>query len=124
MLQRSRAAIDLCAEAVADWLGSRAAFVQVCAGTLISVPLTVFAIDPHGFTFLYVATALSLVTQVPLAMIGVKARLEAQQAEIASALALAEIEHALDILEAQDQTQADMLRAVLALLEASDTRRR
>lgn len=77
-------AVDYCADAVANWLGSRAAFVQVVLVTLIWIPFVVAGIDSHGFLYLYLATALSLVTQVPLAMIGVRAGNKADQAEAKS----------------------------------------
>lgn len=105
-----RRVVDRAAAAVADWLGSRAAFIQVCVGTLVSVPLTVYGVDSHGFGFLYIATALSLVTQVPLAMIGMRAREEAQRATEA---AMRQEEAQIQML----QSQADMLKAILALLD-------
>lgn len=104
------AGIDASARWLAEWLGSRAAFVQVCIGTLISVPLTILGIDGHGFTFLYLATALSLITQVPLAMIGQHAREEARKAQEA---ANRQEETQLQLL----RNQQDVLAAILALLE-------
>lgn len=103
--------IDAAALWTVEWLGSRAAFVQIMLVTVASVPLTVTAIDPHGFYFLYVATALSLVTQVPLAMIGQRAREEAIKAEEAAS----RMEEAqLQLLRNQSDTLAAMLELVRA----------
>jgi hypothetical protein len=73
--------VDWLAEATVRWLRSRAAFVQIVLATLLWVPLVVFGIDSHGFLYLYIATALSVITQVPLAMIGYRAMLKAESAE-------------------------------------------
>lgn len=109
MRARARVRIDHAAGWLVHWLSSRAAFVQVSIATIVSIPLTIAGIDGHGFTYLYLATALSLVTQVPLAMIGQKAREEAHRAG----------EAALRHEEAQIQmlrNQADTLTAIVALL--------
>lgn len=106
---RCRQWIDQQALWVAGWLGGRAAFVQLTYGTIIWIPLVVLGIDRGGFLFLYLATSVSLITQVPLAMIGQKAREEAHRAG----------EAALRHEEAQIQmlrNQADTLTAIVALL--------
>lgn len=73
--------IDWQAEAVARWLYSRIAYIQLVYGTLLWVPLVVLGFDQHGFIYLYIATAMSLITQSPLAMLAHKASRDAQEAE-------------------------------------------
>lgn len=73
--------IDWQAEAVARWLYSRIAYVQLVYGTFLWVPLVVLGFDQHGFIYLYIATAMSLVTQSPLAMLAHKASRDAKEAE-------------------------------------------
>lgn len=109
MRATARAAIDASAEGLVRWLGSRAAFVQVCLATLVSVPLTIYGIDSHGLVYLYLATALSLITQVPLAMIGQRAREEARKA---GAAAMRQEEAQIQMLI----NQQDSLKAILRLL--------
>lgn len=55
------------------------------------IPLVVFGWDKHGFLYLYIATALSLITQVPLAMIGSRAAEKAEAAEARTIEALGAI---------------------------------
>jgi len=74
-------AIDAQARWLADWLYSRTAYVLLVYGTILWVPLAVLGVDKHGFVYLYVATSLSLVTQVPLAMLGRSAAAEARRSE-------------------------------------------
>jgi len=50
--------VDHLAYAISDWLGSRAAFVQITLGTILWVPFVIIGLDGHGFLYLYVATAL------------------------------------------------------------------
>lgn len=77
-----RRVVDRSADWVTTWLRSRAAFVQVFLGTVLWVPAFVLTgVDPKGTLYLDIATALSLVTQVPLAMIGWKAMIKAEAAE-------------------------------------------
>jgi hypothetical protein len=73
--------IDRQAAWVAGWLRSRAAFVQITYGSLLWVPFVALSIDQHGFLYLYIATTLSLVTQVPLAMLAFWASRDAKAAE-------------------------------------------
>jgi hypothetical protein len=73
--------VDRAADLTVGWMRSRGAFVQVIAVTLGWIPLVVLGVDNHGFIYLYIATALSLVTQIPLAMIGWKAMSKAESAE-------------------------------------------
>lgn len=74
-------AIDAQARWVARWLHSRTAFVQLVYGSLLWIPFVVLGIDGHGFLYLYVATTLSLVTQVPLAMLSYWAAQETRASE-------------------------------------------
>ncbi|MDE2100540.1 MAG: hypothetical protein KGL39_25070 [Patescibacteria group bacterium] len=87
-MKRIRRALDQQAEWVINWLRSRTAFVQLVYGTILWVPLVVLGIDEHGFLYLYIATSLSLITQVPLAMIGYRAHREAKLAEEKISIAL------------------------------------
>lgn len=73
--------IDAQARWVATWLHSRTAFVQLVYGSLLWIPFVALGIDGHGFLYLYVATTLSLITQVPLAMLSYWAAIEARSAE-------------------------------------------
>lgn len=50
------------------WLGSRKGFVQSVVFTLLWVPLVIWRVDSHGFIYLYLATALSLITNFSLAI--------------------------------------------------------
>lgn len=73
--------LDVQAQWVANWLRSRSAFVWLVYGTVLWVPFVVFGFDPHGFLYLYIATSLSLITQVPLAMLAFWAKEEAHKNE-------------------------------------------
>lgn len=74
--------VDVCADWVVTWLRSRGAFVQVFLITFLWIPAFVMTgIDPKGTIYLDIATALSLITQVPLAMIGWQAMKKAEAAE-------------------------------------------
>lgn len=73
--------IDRQAEWVATWLYSRSAFIWLVYGTILWIPLVVLGLDPHGFLYLYVATSMSLVTQVPLAMLAYRAQRDAAHSE-------------------------------------------
>lgn len=76
--------IDWQAETVAEWLYSNLAYVQLVYGTVFWIPLVVFGYDQHGFLYLYIATALSLITQSPLAKLAHRAQQDAKDAEILS----------------------------------------
>ena len=73
--------IDAQASYVANWLYSRAAFVWLVYGTIAWIPLVILGIDHQGFLYLYIATSLSLVTQVPLAMLAYHASRDAKRGE-------------------------------------------
>lgn len=74
--------VDAQARWVANWLRSRSAFITLVYGTVLWIPFVVLGLDPHGFLYLYIATSLSLVTQVPLAMLAYWASREAESANI------------------------------------------
>lgn len=78
---RFTASLDRQARWVANWLSSRSAFVWLVYGTIAWIPFVVLGLDPHGFLYLYVATSLSLITQVPLAMLASWAGIESKKAE-------------------------------------------
>ena len=80
--------IDQVAEWTVVWLRSRAAFIQIALVTILWIPLVVTGIDKNGFLYLYIATALSIFTQVPLAMIGYRAMKKAEGAEERTVTAL------------------------------------
>lgn len=75
------AGLDRQARWVANWLHSRSAFIWLVYGTVAWIPFVVLGLDPHGFLYLYIATSLSLVTQVPLAMLASWAAQEAMRSE-------------------------------------------
>lgn len=116
--------VDRLVEGFNDWLASRAAFVQTTLLTLAWTVAVVLGWDPHGFVFLYFATAVSFVTQATLAIIARRAQAEARIATEQNAHAekiqfamLKEIDAQTELLEQQLQNQADTLRALLTLLE-------
>jgi len=91
--------IDRQSRWVARWLHSRSAFVWLVYGTVLWIPLVAIGVDPHGFLYLYIATSLSLITQVPLAMLAYWAAQEGSKNE----------EMNFQMLS----NQADMMRLVL-----------
>lgn len=58
------------ADAVNIWLSHPLGFGLACITTITWVPFVVAGVDHHGQLYLYIATAVSLVTQFNLAMIG------------------------------------------------------
>jgi hypothetical protein len=80
-MSRLARSIDAQAAWVAHFLHSRAAFIWLVYGTVLWIPFVVSNLDPHGFLYLYIATSLSLVTQVPLAMLAYWASRDAKQSE-------------------------------------------
>lgn len=91
--------IDWQAEWVAEFLHSRAGFLWLVYGTVLWIPFVVLGLDPHGFLYLYVATSLSLITQVPLAMLAYWAARDAKQGEALTKQTL--------------QNQTDMLKLLI-----------
>lgn len=73
--------IDRQAKWMAHFLHSRAAYVWLVYGTILWIPLVVAGIDGHGFLYLYIATSLSLITQVPLAMLAYWAARDSKHGE-------------------------------------------
>lgn len=72
--------IDNLVEKFNGWLSSRGGFVQAVIFTLIWVPLVVYKVDPHGFIYLYIATAFSTITQFSVAIIAFKAKIAGDKA--------------------------------------------
>ena len=98
------------AEGVNEVIGHPFAFVLAVLQTLI---WTAFVIetpyDRHGFWFLYVATAISYVTQFTLTLVGLSAKREAQSASRTSHETLAAILTALHaIRELVNELQTDV----------------
>jgi len=91
--------IDRQGEWMAEFLHSRAAFVWLVYGTILWIPFVVLGLDPHGFLYLYVATSLSLITQVPLAMLAFWAARDSKQGE--------------ELTKQTLQNQTDMLKLLI-----------
>ena len=119
MLAFFRRVIDGQAEWLARSLYSRWGYVLLVYGSILWVPLVVFSIDDHGFLYLYIATSLSLVTQVPLAMLARKAAQEAMHADTMSRqilenmLSTMEAVHALvQSVRSEMESQEDLLESL------------
>lgn len=95
------------------WLGSELGFIQATLITFLWVPFVVIRIDNHGFFYLYIATALSLITNFSLAIYA--RRLAAEQDKFESWL--------IQMLKTQADTTTLLLTLSNRILEEIDEAR-
>lgn len=132
LFRTAETATERFAEFVNRVVGHPVSFVL---STLQTIGWTVIVLtthaDPHGFWFLYLATAVSYVTQFTLTLVGLTAKREAQRAADESKRAADEMHELLqtissgineelrssEFLEELGRNQADTLRAILMILD-------
>lgn len=108
------------AEGINEAIGHPVAFVLATLQTLIwtAIVLTTHA-DPHGFWFLYMATAISYITQFTLTLVAVQGKKEARHA---AELSERNLEQQTTLLENQQATMMALQAVVLSVKdELSDT---
>jgi len=104
--------IDRQARWVTDWLHSRSAYVILVYGTILWIPLVILGLDQHGFIYLYIATSLSLITQVPLAMLAYMAMQEGKNNEILIIQTLQNQKDMITFLLAQQKEHGEILKNI------------
>lgn len=98
--------IDRIVTAFNDWLGTNRGFIHATLATLIWIPFVAFGYDKHGFIYLYMATALSLISNFSLAIYARKLQREQDKFEY--------------WLEQMLKNQADTMKAMMILLKEHD----